>query len=171
MRSARILPSAAAGGVYGKRGDCACSILRISCPILLNRSDEVRLCFDGRTWIGRTICDLVTLDEIGSPRTGRPRAVITLDDGHIGNADLLPVFIRDKVRPTIFLCSRIVGRPARHWWLHPGAKQAGIECLKRLKNEERLSELGKYGYHQEGEDQATGLTVEQLQAMRPYVDF
>ena len=119
----------------------------------------------------KRICDLVTLDEVGSPRTGRPRAVITLDDGHVGNADLLPVFIRHKVRPTIFLCSRIVGRPARHWWLHPGAKQAGIECLKRLKNEERLSELGKYGYHQEGEDQATGLTVEQLQAMRPYVDF
>jgi peptidoglycan/xylan/chitin deacetylase (PgdA/CDA1 family) len=118
-----------------------------------------------------TICDLVTLNEVGLPGTGRPRAVITLDDGHVGNAKLLPVFIKHKVRPTIFLCSRIVGRPARHWWLHPGAMHAGIERLKRLKNEQRLSELEKYGYHQAGEDQATGLTAEQLQAMRPFVDF
>jgi len=119
----------------------------------------------------KTICDLVSLNEVGLPGTGSPRAAITIDDGYATNAHLLPVFIKHKVRPTIFLCSRFVGRPARHWWLHPGAKHAGIERLKRLTNEERLSELGKYGYDQAGEDLVTGLSVEQLHAMRPFVDF
>ncbi|MFL9902133.1 polysaccharide deacetylase family protein [Paraburkholderia fungorum] len=119
----------------------------------------------------KTICDLVPLSEIGSPGSGRPRAAVTLDDGNIGNAHLLPVFIKHKLRPTIFLCSRFVGRPARHWWLHPGATQAGIERLKKLTNEERLRELAKYGYAQSGEDNATGLTIEQLKAMQPFVDF
>jgi peptidoglycan/xylan/chitin deacetylase (PgdA/CDA1 family) len=119
----------------------------------------------------RTICDLVPLDAVGLPGTGRPRAAITLDDGYATNASLLPVFIKHKVRPTIFVCSRFVGRPARHWWMHPGAKQIGIERLKRLKNEERLSELRKYGYEQAGEYFATGLTIDQMHAMRPFVDF
>jgi peptidoglycan/xylan/chitin deacetylase (PgdA/CDA1 family) len=119
----------------------------------------------------RTICDLVPLSEVRAPGCGRPRAAITIDDGNIGNARLLPVFIKHKLRPTIFLCSRFVGRPTRHWWLYPGATLAGIERLKRLTNEERLRELAKHGYVQSREDGPTGLTVEHLKAMQPFVDF
>jgi peptidoglycan/xylan/chitin deacetylase (PgdA/CDA1 family) len=119
----------------------------------------------------RTICDLVSLDQLDMPGAGRPRAAITFDDGHAGNAQLLPVFIKHKVRPTIFLCSGIVGRPRRHWWLHPGARQAGIERLKRQTNVQRLAELEAYGYHQDRDDRASGLNTEQLVAMRPFVDF
>lgn len=119
----------------------------------------------------RTVCDLVTLDDLGLPGRGRPRAAITLDDGHVGNARLLPIFIKHQVRPTIFLCSRIVGRPRSHWWLHPGAERAGIERLKRETNAQRLAELEAGGFRQDHEDCATGLSVEQLEAMRPYVDF
>ncbi|PTB20221.1 polysaccharide deacetylase [Trinickia symbiotica] len=119
----------------------------------------------------REMCDFVPLEEARTPGQGRPRAVITLDDGHIGNADLLPVFIKHRVRPTIFLCSGVVGRARTHWWLHPGAKEAGIERLKHMTNTERLAELEAYGYRQDGDDRATGLTAEQIEAMRPYVDF
>jgi peptidoglycan/xylan/chitin deacetylase (PgdA/CDA1 family) len=119
----------------------------------------------------RTICDLVTLDELDQPGTGRPRAVITLDDGHVGNAQLLPIFIKHKIRPTIYLCTRIVGRQRSHWWLHPGAETAGIEHLKRQLNTQRLAELGAYGFHQDSDDRATGLSFEQIDAMRPFVDF
>lgn len=119
----------------------------------------------------RKICDLVPLEDVDRAGTGRPRAAITLDDGSAGNAELLPVFIRHNVRPTIFLCSSIVGRPRRHWWLHPSVEKLGVERLKRLANEERLAELGKYGFQQDGDDQATGLSIEQLEAMRPFVDF
>ncbi|QCP51763.1 polysaccharide deacetylase family protein [Trinickia violacea] len=119
----------------------------------------------------RTICDLVPLDALAQSSAGRPRAIITLDDGHAGNAALLPIFLKHKVRPTIFLCSRIVGRRRTHWWLHPWAEQAGIERLKRLLNSQRLNELHVGGFSQDGDDQATGLSLEQIEAMQPFVDF
>lgn len=119
----------------------------------------------------RTICDLVPLEALGEPGTGRPRAVITLDDGHAGNAQLLPIFIKHKVRPTIFLCSRIVGRARSHWWLHSAAEQAGVERLKRQGNAQRLAELEAHGFGQDREDRATGLSIEQLEALQPFVDF
>lgn len=118
-----------------------------------------------------TICDLVPLEALASRGDRRPRAVITFDDGHAGNARLLPVFIKHRVRPTIFLCSRIVGRPRRHWWLHPEAQRAGLERLKRRTNAERLAELETYGYRQDADDEPTALTREQIDEMRPYVDF
>jgi peptidoglycan/xylan/chitin deacetylase (PgdA/CDA1 family) len=116
-------------------------------------------------------CDLVPLEDFSRPGTGRPRAAITLDDGHAGNARLLPVFIKHKVRPTIFLCSRIVGRPRTHWWMHPGAERAGLERLKRQSNDARVAELESAGFHQDGDDRATGLTAGQIEEMRPFVDF
>jgi peptidoglycan/xylan/chitin deacetylase (PgdA/CDA1 family) len=119
----------------------------------------------------KTICDVVSLEQLSLPGTGRPRAVVTLDDGHARNMDLLPVFIKHKVRPTIFLCSSIVGRPCSHWWLHPGARQAGVERLKQQTNAQRLTELEAHGCRQDGTHQASGLSLEQLEAMRPFVDF
>jgi peptidoglycan/xylan/chitin deacetylase (PgdA/CDA1 family) len=116
-------------------------------------------------------CDLVPFEDFNRPGTGRPRAAITLDDGHAGNAKLLPVFIKHKVRPTIFLCSRIVARPRMHWWMHPGAERVGLERLKRQPNVTRVAELEEVGFHQDGDDQPTGLTAEEIEAMRPFVDF
>jgi peptidoglycan/xylan/chitin deacetylase (PgdA/CDA1 family) len=119
----------------------------------------------------RKICDLVPLTDVAAPGRGRPRAAITFDDGHVGNAALLPIFIKHKVRPTIFLCSSIVGRSRSHWWLHPGSVQAGHERLKRMTNVERLAELAAHGYHQDADDRATGLSIEHIETMRAYVDF
>lgn len=119
----------------------------------------------------REICDVVRLEDLSLCGDRRPRAVITFDDGHAGNADLLPILIKHNVRPTIFLCSSIVGRPRRHWWLHPGAKKAGFDSLKAQSNGERLATLEQYGYHQNGDDEATGLSINQIESMRPFVDF
>jgi peptidoglycan/xylan/chitin deacetylase (PgdA/CDA1 family) len=119
----------------------------------------------------RTICDLIPLEALNQPGTGRPRAIVTFDDGHVGNAALLPIFIKHNVRPTIFLCSRIVGHRRRHWWLHPAAEEAGVERLKRLTNDHRLVELETAGFMQDSDDLATGLTLQQIEAMRPFVDF
>lgn len=144
----------------------------------------------------KTICDVVPLSELDKPGRGRPRAVITLDDGHAGNAALLPVFAKHGVRPTIFVCSGIVAKPRAHWWMHPAAAHADIERLKRLPNRARLRELAALGYREGEPDDgqadhgqagragatanvvldapaqvATGLSAEQIEAMRPYVDF
>jgi peptidoglycan/xylan/chitin deacetylase (PgdA/CDA1 family) len=133
----------------------------------------------------KRICDIVPLADLDKPGNGRPRAVITLDDGHAGNAALLPVFIKHGVRPTIFICSDVVGHPRMHWWMHPAAMQTDTERLKRLPNRDRLRELAALGCdeqvsvnsgrvdpaHGGGDMRPTGLSTEQLEALRPYVDF
>ncbi|MBB5447843.1 peptidoglycan/xylan/chitin deacetylase (PgdA/CDA1 family) [Paraburkholderia sp. WSM4177] len=122
------------------------------------------------TYLGK-LCEFVPLTDVSAPGRGRPRVAITLDDGHAGNAKLLPVFIKHNVRPTIFLCSRIVGRPRSHWWLHPGSLRVGHERLKRMTNDERLAALAAQGYQQDGDDRPTGLSIEAMQAMREHIDF
>lgn len=142
------------------------------------------------------ICDIVPLDALSQPGRGRPRAVITLDDGHAGNAALLPVFDKHRVRPTIFLCSGVIEHRAAHWWMHPAAAGTDIERLKRLPNRERLAQLHERGYQgaelqqvlpmllgggqlreptiaDEGRDHtaSTGLSVRQVKQMRARVDF
>jgi peptidoglycan/xylan/chitin deacetylase (PgdA/CDA1 family) len=122
----------------------------------------------------KTICDIIPISEARTPGSGRPRAVITLDDGHVGNAALLPVFVKHRVRPTIYICSSIVAHSRTHWWKHPAARAAGIERLKRLTNEERLAELRARGFQeavQVSDTDVSGLSVAHLEAMRPYVDF
>jgi peptidoglycan/xylan/chitin deacetylase (PgdA/CDA1 family) len=118
--------------------------------------------------------EFVPLSQVNSAGNGRPRAAVTFDDGHVGNAALLPVFIKYGVRPTIYICSSIVAHERTHWWLHPIAKEAGVKRLIRMKNGERLAELDARGFRQEqlsDATQASGLSGAQIEAMRPYVDF
>ncbi|MFM0432823.1 polysaccharide deacetylase family protein [Paraburkholderia aspalathi] len=118
--------------------------------------------------------DFIPVSQISAPGNGRPRAAITFDDGHAGNAELLPVFIKYGVHPTIYVCSSIVAHERTHWWLHPIAKDAGVKRLIRMKNDERLAELNAKGFHQDqldGDAKVSGLSSEQIQAMSPYVDF
>jgi peptidoglycan/xylan/chitin deacetylase (PgdA/CDA1 family) len=75
----------------------------------------------------------------GETATLPPRAlVISLDDGHASNAALLDVFRRHRVRPTIFLCSDIVGTLRRFWW-QAVPDEAERQRLKRLPDEQRLA--------------------------------
>ena len=79
-------------------------------------------------------------------RIPRRSLVITLDDGHAGNAALAPVFRKYGVRPTIFLCSQIVAT-RRRFWFH-----VGDGSLKRLPNAARLRRLGEeHGFAPERE--------------------
>ena len=52
-----------------------------------------------------------------------------------------------------------------HWWMHPGAERAGLERLKRQSNDARVAELEEAGFHQDGDDRATGLAVRQIEEM------
>jgi peptidoglycan/xylan/chitin deacetylase (PgdA/CDA1 family) len=118
--------------------------------------------------------DFIPMSQVNSPGNGRPRAAITFDDGHVGNAALLPVFIKHGVRPTIYVCSSVVAHERMHWWLHPVAREAGVRRLIRMKNDERLAELNAKGFQQDqlnGDAKVSGLSAAQIEAMRPYVDF
>ena len=79
-----------------------------------------------------------------------PRSlVITLDDGHKGNFDLLLVFRKFKVVPTIYLCSQIVTTCRQFWWKKV---DGNVDHYKRLSNRERLHKLRKtYGFQLEKE--------------------
>lgn len=120
----------------------------------------------------RRIAEPTALHDLSRRSNGRPRFVITIDDGHIGNAQLLDVFKKHSVRPTIFLCSCIVGTRRQFWWCHPQAAALGIERLKRLQNAERLVELGATGFCQDADaDESTALSAQDIARMRSWVDF
>lgn len=120
-----------------------------------------------------------TLDEIVRAIERRDAAAlpnhalaITLDDGHRGNYDLLPVFRRHGVVPTIYLCSQIVGTARHFWFQHPGVDS---EPYKKLANAERVAALKRdVGFepareHPAAERQA--LSDREIDEMAPYVDF
>src|SRR5262245_4068409 len=46
--------------------------------------------------------------------------IVTFDDGHKGNFALLPLFREHRVRPTIFLVSRVVNTRRHYWFKHDG---------------------------------------------------
>ena len=67
--------------------------------------------------------------------------VITMDDGHAGNIELLPLFKQYHVRPTLYVCTQIIDTHRHFWFKIDGQSKAEKERLKRLSNVERLTHL------------------------------
>lgn len=101
-----------------------------------------------------------------------PKAMLlTFDDGHRGNAALLPLFLRHSVRPVIFLCAGIVGTQ-RHYWFRHRPLPTTADGLKDLPNAERLRQLATVGFAPEKEfPERQALSLEELETLRPHVDF
>jgi peptidoglycan/xylan/chitin deacetylase (PgdA/CDA1 family) len=117
------------------------------------------------------IAQPVTVCELNHRPSGRPRVVVTIDDGYAGNKALRDVFKMHNVRPTIFLCSSIVGT-CRQFWQHSDAAAAQFEPSKRLKNSERVSRLAALGFHQEAEmTKRAALSAQDIEQMKETVDF
>ena len=98
--------------------------------------------------------------------------VITFDDGHVSNYDLLPIIKKMEIPVTIFLCSSIVGTHRHFWFRHSAEMKTQVEALKMLPNGQRLNTLRQYGFAQEqeyGDTQA--LSKEQIEEMTPWVNF
>lgn len=116
------------------------------------------------------IVDAITRRDFGSIPE---RAVaLTLDDGDRSNYALLPVFRRHGVRPTLYLCSQIVGTRRRFWW----DTVADAEPYKRMWNSRRLEALKRdAGYEAEAEAPAeaerSALSLSEIAEMAPWVDF
>jgi peptidoglycan/xylan/chitin deacetylase (PgdA/CDA1 family) len=99
--------------------------------------------------------------------------VVTIDDGHRGNVELLQIVREYAVRPTLYVCTRIVGSTRPFWFL--AADPADKQRLKTMPNSERLALLRL----QEAQDgQATALESErqalshaEMRAMQADVDF
>lgn len=97
---------------------------------------------------------------------------VTIDDGHRGNHALLPILRKYDVRPTIFLCSGIVGTKRRFWF---NEEALDTQPLKLCKNSERLAILREQtGFEPEREyedEESQALSIEQIIEMSEYVDF
>jgi peptidoglycan/xylan/chitin deacetylase (PgdA/CDA1 family) len=121
---------------------------------------------------------LITLDRLVEAATGGawaslpPRSlIVTFDDGHAGNADLLEVFRGHGVRPTIYACSQIVGTRRPYWW----TLDRDRERLKRLPNDERLRVLAERHRFVQTREASDGvpqaLSREAIRRMADGVDF
>lgn len=98
--------------------------------------------------------------------------VITFDDGHVGNYQLLPVIRKMQIPVTIFLCSDIVGSHRHFWFKHSEELLPERQRMKKMPNTQRLEALKRYGFEQTREYADTqALSREQIEEMRPWVDF
>lgn len=97
--------------------------------------------------------------------------IITFDDGHKNNYELLPIIKKLDIPITIFLCSGIINTKKHFWFLHP-LKGKTSQYFKNLQDRERLKELSKLGYWDEKEfEQRQALNYEEIKEMIPHVDF
>ena len=67
--------------------------------------------------------------------------IITIDDGHAGNIELLDLFKQYRMRPTLFVCTQIINTYRHFWFKIEGQSKTERERLKRLPNAERLAYL------------------------------
>lgn len=97
--------------------------------------------------------------------------IITFDDGHIGNFELLPIIKDLQIPVTIFLCSEIINTKRHFWFLFDPLKMSKSD-LKKLPNAERLKIMSVWGFEQTKEfDRRQALTDQQIKEMAPYVNF
>ena len=98
--------------------------------------------------------------------------IITFDDGHARNYELLPIIKEYQIPITIFLCSDIVGTHRHFWFKHSKELKSNHEHLKKLPNAQRLEALKAFGYEQTKEyPDVQALTHEQIEEMSAWVDF
>lgn len=101
-----------------------------------------------------------------------PKALIlTFDDGHKGNYELLPILKKYNLPATIFLCAGIVGTN-RHYWFKHASLKFNVESLKNKSNTYRLSVLREIGFEQTKEyPKRQALSYEEIEEMKNFVDF
>jgi peptidoglycan/xylan/chitin deacetylase (PgdA/CDA1 family) len=95
--------------------------------------------------------------------------VVTFDDGFKSVYPLKNLFERFKIKPTVYLCSGIVGTHRHFWWSHAGDD---IHHCKKMANPERLKFLGEHGYTPETEfPEREALTREEVLELAQVADL
>lgn len=119
----------------------------------------------------KRIARIVPLPELWGSFAQDPLAVITIDDGAIGNLALKDVFQRHGVRPTIYLTTGTICRSAGFWWNALGPGQ-NAEDFKRLENELRKKRLGELGFDETKKaDPREAIPTEELSALAQWADL
>lgn len=98
--------------------------------------------------------------------------VITFDDGHRNNTALAPLFREFDLRPTIYLCSQIVGTARPYWWKTAAADGIGVERLKRVPDPERRRLLAEAGNDPDKDgDDRQAMTWDEIARMTDVADY
>ena len=99
--------------------------------------------------------------------------VITIDDGHAGNIELLPLFKQYHVRPTLFVCTQIIGTYRHFWFKIAEQSKTETERLKKLPNVDRLAHLKQTtGFEPENVyPDRQALNIMEMEEMAENVDF
>ena len=118
---------------------------------------------------------LVTAVSTGDWSEVPPKSLaVTFDDGHATNAGLVDLLHRFGIKPTIFLCTELVGTRRRFWWDIEGLEPALREDLMRVPDDERLETLERlFGWTptREYPDDAQVLSMPEVAALSDRVDF
>lgn len=99
--------------------------------------------------------------------------VLTFDDGHARNRELLDIAQHYGARPTIYLCSQIAGTQ-RAFWFDAGASE-DMKALMRIENAQRLAILAeRFGFHPTDENPTgpvSALSRDDIAAMKNTFGF
>jgi len=96
--------------------------------------------------------------------------IITFDDGHKGNFQLLPQIKKYNIPVTIFLCSQIIDTKRHYWFKNKNITDK--EALKKIRNKERLEIMKRWGFDEsENCKERQALSLKEINEMRKYVDF
>ncbi|MGV3504992.1 MAG: polysaccharide deacetylase family protein [Adhaeribacter sp.] len=116
--------------------------------------------------------DFIDACEKKDPLRLPPKALIlTFDDGHIRNYEMLPVIKKLKIPITIFLCSSLIDTKRHFWFKYQNGSFSPVQ-MKRLPNRERLEKLSEKGFKQDEDfEKPQALNKQQVAEMQPYVNL
>ena len=176
MTSAAIWSKLAPKSSPGSRAECWPARGQRSLPTTTQRQrrSNRHLAYLTRHYSVIPLGDLVAAMEAGDLARLPPRSlVVTLDDGHARNASLGETFRRYGVRPTIYVCSQIVGT-VRHYWF-TAVENREAQALKLLPNTERLRILEERAGFSPTRDYSASerqaLTLEELACAMAWADI
>lgn len=96
--------------------------------------------------------------------------LITFDDGHSGNYELLKTIQKFNIKPTIFLTANIVGTEKPFWFNIKNMTRETKQHFKKIPDIERRSYI-KQHYTGQDKNARQSLSWKEVFEMNPYCDF
>lgn len=119
----------------------------------------------------KRIARIVSLPELWDSFCDEPLAVITIDDGAIGNLELKEVFQKHGVKPMLYLCTGTISYGAGFWWRSVPSKRE-VERLKTLDNAERKKLLYELGFEETKKTTPQqAIPLDQLSCLQEWADL
>lgn len=118
--------------------------------------------------------NFISLEEVLNKSIELPKypIIITFDDGHLGNMELLPVIEEYKIKPTIFLCSKIVNSNRVFWFKHSNITRSRINEIKTNRHIDFFTLLKEFNVdHEMTHHNRVSLNYEEIAKMQKHVSI